>query len=488
MSSDVENGKVIKAGIGYTIGNYLLKGLSFLTIPIFARLMETSDYGIYNSFIAYETILFILIGFAIHSSYKNARYKYRLIEEGAKPGFDYKTYVSSTLLLTVISTLIWLIIAFVFGGYLSKSLGISKSNIIILVIYSFSIAVVTDFNSDISLRYDYNSFLVISAVNAISSVALSVILMISVYKTRRYEGRIVGTAIPILLIAIYLIAKYWRTAKPNNNMFFLNWGLKYSLPIIPHGISQVVLSQFDRIMIMQMISTSASGIYSFGYNIFSILSVTFNSLDSVWSPWFYEKRKKGDFNSIMRNSNVYIILMSAISCLLMLISPELILILGSKKYIESQYCVMPIVAGGFFTFLYTIPCSVEYYHEKTYLIAIGTASAAIINIVLNYIFILKYGYIAAAYTTLVTYALYFFFHYFIAKHIEGKSLFSAKIIGISIMIIIFIMIISLAFIGQSVLRWVIASLFAIFTVLFEEKHFYICKKVLTKIKQRSRVL
>ena len=41
-----EENKVIKAGIGYTIGNYLLKGLSFLTVPLFSRLLDTSDYGI----------------------------------------------------------------------------------------------------------------------------------------------------------------------------------------------------------------------------------------------------------------------------------------------------------------------------------------------------------------------------------------------------------------------------------------------------------
>jgi len=33
---ELKNNKIIKAGLGYTIGNYLIKGLSFLTIPIFA--------------------------------------------------------------------------------------------------------------------------------------------------------------------------------------------------------------------------------------------------------------------------------------------------------------------------------------------------------------------------------------------------------------------------------------------------------------------
>ena len=49
----MENSKVVKAGAGYIVGNYMLKGLSFLTIPIFSRLMSTSDYGLYNMFLAF---------------------------------------------------------------------------------------------------------------------------------------------------------------------------------------------------------------------------------------------------------------------------------------------------------------------------------------------------------------------------------------------------------------------------------------------------
>ena len=52
--------RVLKAGIGYTIGNYLLKGLSFFTIPIFTRLLTTQDYGKYNVFLSYENIIFVL--------------------------------------------------------------------------------------------------------------------------------------------------------------------------------------------------------------------------------------------------------------------------------------------------------------------------------------------------------------------------------------------------------------------------------------------
>lgn len=91
-SSNEKSGKVIKAGLGYTIGNYLIKGLSFLTLPLFTRLMDTSSYGIYNSFSAYSSLFFVLVGFAIHSSYRNAKLKYHPLEK-------YYSYISSTMIL-----------------------------------------------------------------------------------------------------------------------------------------------------------------------------------------------------------------------------------------------------------------------------------------------------------------------------------------------------------------------------------------------------
>ena len=52
----------------------------------------------------------------------------------------------------------------------------------------------------------------------------------------------------------------------------------------------------------------------------------------------------------------------------------------------------------------------------------GTAGAAILNVILNAVFIKKYGYIAAAYTTLVCYVLYFAYHYFVAYKVSGIRL------------------------------------------------------------------
>lgn len=111
----------------------------------------------------------------------------------------------------------------------------------------------------------------------------------------------------------------------------------------------------------------------------------------------------------------------------MLIAPELVLILGSKKYLGAIPAVTPVLLGGFFAMAYTMPSIIEYYKEKTIHIAIGTGMAAIINIVLNAIFIPRYGYVAAAYTTLISYFCYYLYHSLISFRIIGFSMVPLKV-------------------------------------------------------------
>lgn len=471
LSNKSSESKAVTAGIGYTIGNYLLKGLNFFTIPLFSRLLSTSDYGIVNTFNAYEAIVYVLIGLAIHSSYKNARYKYKRIDEGAETGKDYNTYLSATMVLLLFSLVCWGLGINILSPLLSNWVEFNRAGLNILIIYAFSNAVIVCFNTYVGIDYKYKSFLTVATISAVANIALSILLIKFVFKEQAYWGRILGTAIPSCLIAIYVVSSFFKQSKPKNIKYFLKWGIHYSLPIVPHGLSQIVLGQFDRIMITKMINSAVSGVYSFGYNIFSIVQVTANSLDSVWTPWFYEKYNQKEYQIIRKYGSLYSLLILIFSVVVMLISPELVKILGTKKYWESVYCVPPLIAGGYYAFLYTLPASIEYFFEKTKYTMIGTMSAACINIVLNYIFISRYGYVAAAYTTLATYFLYFLFHYFLSKRIAGRFIYSNKVMALCCIVIFVANVFTCYLIPYILIRWFFAIVIACVTLIIEEKKY-----------------
>lgn len=447
--------KVLKAGIGYTIGNYLLKGLSFFSIPIFVRLMSVSDYGRYNTFVAYEAIMTIFLGLAIHSSLKNARYKYGLFCECRDAGGSYENYLSTSLLLIVSMTFLAFVVVLFWGEKFSNYLDLPFPFLLCLIAFSFGNAVVLCFNVDASLQYRFQSFLKIAFVNAFSSIGLSIFLIKTFCAADPCWGRVLGTTIPMFVIGVLILIFYWKRTLPKKIFSKLKWGVLYSLPIIPHGLSQIILSQFNRIMINFMIGPAVAGIYSFAYNVYLIGFLSTQAIDNVWSPWFYEKMASKDKVAIKEKSSMLITLVTLFFVALIIAGPEIIYILGPSEYMDAKYAVIPIVAGGFFAFLYNLPAAVEYYNEKTKFIALATCAAAVLNIVLNYVFIPLYGYISAAYSTLVTYVLYFLFHFFMAKFIQKENLFDLRVMACSCAEILVIMVASRFFLSDILIRYAI---------------------------------
>lgn len=479
LKSDDYRNKVFKAGFGYTIGNYLIKGLSFLSLPLFTRMMNTSDYGIYNSFCAYSGFLYVIVGFAIHSSYRNAELKYQ-------PKTKYYSYITTTMMLLMVNLLIFFFVCIPFGKIIGNIVGLNLQSVYLLLVYSFSLAVITCFNTYSSVEYKYKAFLSIASVNAIGSILLSMFLIKFVFPQNSYMGRTLGTVIPSVLLSIIIVLYFIKQSKPKSSEVkpFLKWGIKYSLPIIPHGISQIILAQFDRIMILKMISSSIAGLYSFAYNVLSVAIVTTNSLDNVWSTWLYSKIKIDDKASIRKYSTIYAGCILVYFILIMLISPELVKILAPHVYYTSIYSVIPLMTGGYFSFLYTLPAAVEYYYEKTSFIMIGTIFAATFNVLLNLAFLKKYGYISASYNTLVTYIAYFALHFYFAKKVSHCNYFSTNYLTIYSIIILAANFIVLSLINFVWLRLALFFLIILISLYFEEKNFGVMRKIIKKLKSR----
>ena len=452
----IKTNKVLQAGMGYTIGNYLLKGINLITLPIFARLMNKIDYGLFNIYMSYEGIFFILIGVTLHSSLKNARYEFRQ---------DYRKYISSIELIPIIMLVIAIVIINFFSNIAVQITGLNLLILNLLMVHSYCSALLQFYNANISIDYKYESFLKIASFNTITNVLMSLILMITVLNSNKYLARILGCVIPLILICVYILYKLFSLEKPKYNNLFWKFGIKYSLPIVPHGLSQIVLSQFDRIMISNMVGVAEAGIYSFAFNINTIVQILVNSLDTVYGPWYYEKAESKNFKEIKEVSSIYIYVIWCVIISVMLIAPEVVLILGGREYSESRMVVLPLLACTFFTFLYLLPSTIEYYLRKTWNIAVATSCIAVLNIILNYFCIERFGYIAGAYTTLFCYICYFIFHYWMAKKLIGLQQFDTKIIVLLSVILFIIMLFCYATLNLPIVRWGIMLTFTILNII-----------------------
>jgi O-antigen/teichoic acid export membrane protein len=315
------------------------------------------------------------------------------------------------------------------------------------------------YNSRLSLDYSGKKYIKLSALNSIVSLCLSLVLMYTVLNNNRILGRLLGLTIAVSFVSGISIYSLFKKARPKYNKRFLTFGLKYSAPLIAHGVAQTLLAQFDRIMIKYIVGLAEAGIYSFGGSIKNLLNVVANSLNMVWATWFFYEMAKNNITKVKRRASEYTLLVLLFGVSALFIAPEVVKLLGAKEYWDARFLAPPMVLDSYVMFIYAIVVQAEYYTKKTHYVLIGTVIAAIINIITNTIFINLYGYVAAAYTTLFAYSCYLVFHIIIAYKAIGfhvvkisQHLLQGLVVGLCATL-------CLAFMDKMVFRWILMIIF-----------------------------
>ena len=406
--------KALKAGIWYTISNFLVKGIGFLSMPLFTRLMTQSEIGTFSNITSWFSILAIVATFEIYSSISIAR-------------FDYKgkldEYMSSCLVLGSTITFGFYIIVLVFHQFFEQLFLMDFMTLNLVFIYLLVYPAVQMFQLKSQIQYKYKASAIISLVNAVLSTGVSLVLVLLMRDS--LQGRIIGYFVPLILIALNIYIYLIKSGKRVTRKYW-KYAIRIAFPLIWHLLAGYLLSSADRIMITRMVSPEANALYSVSYTISMAVNILWVSMNSAWSPWAYEMMDKKDYPILRKKSKPYTIFFLTIVLLFMLITPELLMIMGGSSYIEAKYVMPPVMVGYVFQFIYSLFVNIEFYHKKQKNIAIGTIIAAIINIGLNFIFIPIFGYIAAAYTTLVGYACLFTIHYLFVKKLGCSHWYDIK--------------------------------------------------------------
>lgn len=443
------NKKLAKASFVYFFGNIFDKAVAFITIPIFTRLLSTSDYGIATTYISWVGIVTVIITLSLGNSIRTAIVDYPdKIEE----------YISSIFFLGTLSSLFVSIL--VISVFYCIGSDIPFFLVPLCCIHAYSASIISAIQIKYMMEIKYIRRTLLMSIPNIIVVVLSIFLI----KSRQsdfYLGKIYAYVIVTSLFGLFYVFYYSIKGRSFINLNYWKYSLTFSLPLIFHALSNVVLSQSDRSMITFMSGPSETGLYSLAYQFGLVPLVFCTTLENVWIPWFTEKMQRRDYLIINKTARPYIFIISILCVLIMLIAPEVLKLLSTPEYFNAVYMVPPIVMATFFMFLASVSLDLEYYLKKTRTIATNTLIAAIVNILLNLYFIPKYGGYAAAYTTAVSYFLSFALHW-IYTHNVLEILFPLKIYILPLIIVI-ISSVSINYIIDFIyIRWFVAFLIIVF--------------------------
>ena len=144
----------------------------------------------------------------------------------------------------------------------------------------------------------------------------------------------------------------------------------------------------------------------------------------------------------------------------------------------------PVILAMICQYFYSFYFDTEYFYGETYIISLGTFIAAAINVGLNFIFIPKYGYIAAAYTTLIGYFIMLVYHFSIVKFkLKKDFLFPTKWFAIVIIVLSLLQLGIAMIFDLRIIRYAVIVLYMIIVCLIGIKY-NIPQIVLSRIKSK----
>ncbi len=396
--------KALKSGVWYTASSFLRKGIGFFSTPIFARLLDKSEFGSYSNFGVWLTICAIVCTLDLKASVSRAKFDFE---------DDFDAYISSITFFGTLTTGVFYIIVILFMDFFVNLLSIDAIYLHVMFIELLFAPSLDNIQAKHRIQMKYKVQVFLSIFIMVSSTLFAVLG--AYFCKDRLFGRIMGGE--LVNTAIYIVVFIYIMYKGRKIIYPKAWkyAAVYSIPLIPHLLSNTILGSSDKAMITKMVGPEANGIYSLAHYGGMIISTFLSCFNQAMGPWLYEKLHAEDYGVIKKVNRYYIAAFSVVVMGCILLAPEIIWILGGKKYESAKFLVAPIMLGYGYKFAYTNYVNVEQYEKKTGIVSVGTLAAALFNVVTNLIFIPIFGFEAAAYTTLAGFMMLLLMHYLISR-------------------------------------------------------------------------
>ncbi len=409
----------VKASTAYTVCSILQKGISLITLPIFSRLLSTEQMGQCTNYSSWVGILTILITLNLaYGSFQTAMIKFREKRE---------EYTSSISFLFAVFGAVYLAIYLPFQNAWNRLFKLPTIVIVFMMVEIVFSGVTDCWLSKNRFELKYRPVIVLTLMKAVAS-PLFALLLVKLFEEKGY-ARVIGYAIINILFGIVIAASVLCRGKTLYARTFWKYAFAFNIPLVPYYVAQMIFNVSDRIMIDHICGEEATGIYGMAYTMAMVLNFVVNAINGSYGPWFLTRYEEGQGE---KNRAVSLKLSAVIAVglwMIILAAPEILWIFG-EEYVAGKYVIAPVAISMLLLFYTQIFDRLLFYYEKKYYLVFGGVIPCIVNLVLNYLYIPKYGYVAAAYTTLLSYILFAMTNYFLSLHVLKENGVTQKIYDI----------------------------------------------------------
>lgn len=412
-SSDV----VFRATVWFTAATVLNKAVSLLTQPVINRILTVDDVGVCGVYSTWQAVFAVIATFSLHCGVLEV-----LV---TKKREDSRQAVGSLTVLSLIICTAFFGVATLLRQPLSGLLKLKPEYIVLMGAEVASQAVIQFWSVPKRFEYSYKIYSLTVCGLFISKSVLTVLFSL-LFTGDRVFGRLFGLCVPEVILSVVLLISILRKTDFSRLRQYWGYAVRFNIPIIPHYLSTLILSSSDKVMLQRMIGDTPTGLYTFAYTYSSMALIVFNALNSAYTPFAYTAIREHDYEPLRKKTGAIVLFSVLMSSAMVLLAPEAVYFLGGDKYKETLPAIPVLVLGVFLSSFYYIFSNVEFVYEKNRYVFPITLCGGLINIVLNYLLIPRFGYIAAGFTTVIGYLFISVAHYLVSRKLARGDIFGIR--------------------------------------------------------------
>lgn len=388
----------VKNSFYYTVGAIVKAAASFVLLPIFANMLGTEQYGIYNLLQTFSSILALFMTLATERSLYRLYYDYKTHNEK-------KEFLSTVFWSINIISIITIFIIWCFGKYIVQYFGdIDVYKVLLpVVLYTYIAALINYTQILLQVEQKGEKFLIVSLMVMITFNLVSIMFLL--FYSPTVEALVFGNLFANFFILPLSLFYARRMIGLSFSFTILKSVLKYTTPMLIMVAFSWVLHATDRLFIGNMASMSDAGIYSLASKFVQLSMLLCGAVFQAYGPYFYKTVNTlpaYDAKAKIKGCNEILSLFIISTIVLVLIFSKSVLdFFFDEEYHSCLIYIYFLSLSCLFSQQSGMLNLMIYQNKKTVGLSAITIMAGIISVALNTTFIPIIGSIAAGISNLV---------------------------------------------------------------------------------------
>ncbi len=388
--------------IVYGAGSVLLRGLTFLLLPVYTRYLAPADYGVVTVTATLIAILGVFFPLGLHGALGRFYYSTDSPEERRARG---GTIWLATLLVAAAMAVVLDRAGAPLLGQLLPQVPFDPYLRIAIWTAFFAVFGLVPL---VLLQVQERPGPYIAASLGAALATTGFILVLVVGFRQGALGYLLGGLAGAVVAAVWYTGIAVRNVRVTIRAAVLWPALAYSLPLVPHALAGWVLELSDRAILSRFVPLAQVGIYSLGYQVGTALGLVVVAFNNAWVPYLFKTLAANGQDQDRRLARLagYFVMVLCFSALgfALMVEPMLRLVVA-PAYLPAAAIAPWVIGANVLYGLYVIPIGLLFWKDETRRIPLVTLAAAAVNVGLNLWLVPRYGIAAAAWSTLAAYAV-----------------------------------------------------------------------------------